>query len=439
MADISLTFKLPGNDIYGVPDEFKTKDAYIAFFKYGAHRSVIQPLRGTGSYAPILSKKNSIEGSSFTNYFERFVPLSLNFQSAGGTDLRENAEEMLTVSDTVHAGYYGKAVKKTETVKSQIVQRYGTMQNYMAQLRFGMADWWRRIVDMMVVCAMFGKSTPDLKSVYDAEQPGLMPFACRTLVGTKYKDYKYDNTWNLNQVIRKVIGDNQNSDGQMSVKHIRMLKRMATTPLYNSPRIEPVTVSTQGLSNIETYYLFMDDAAAAQLVQDDDYVNLFYNKPFHEQGLPSALTNADYLGRIYDVECYRLPVLDIIKNLGIGGHSLFNRCNLHDNISWSFLLGAGAIGEIIGAYKELTAGNAESQEWADRYNYGLKFLYGAHALTYLFATSEKIATKHAFGENAPNINTTKRRIEQGIIHSFTVNEGGNGWSQAGSFKVKTLA
>ena len=434
MADINLAFKLPGNDIYGVPDEFKTKDAYIAFFKYGVHRSTIQPLRGTGSYAPILSKKNSIEGSSFTNYFERFVPLSLNFQSAGGTDLRENAEEMLTVNDVVHAGYYGKAVKKTETVKSQIVQRYGTMQNYMAQLRFGMADWWRRVVDMMVVCAMFGRSTPDFKPMYDAQKPGEMPFACRTLVGDNYKKYYYDETWTLNQVIHNKIGNDQNTNGEMSVNHIRMLKRMATTPLYNSPKIEPVTFNLQGLSNIETYYLFMDDAAAAKLVQDENYVKLFYNKPFHEKGLPSALTNADYLGRIADVECYRLPLLDVLKNLGIEGHSIFNRCNLHDNISWSFLIGAGAVGEIIGAYKELTAGNAETQEWADRYNYGLKFLYGAHALTYPFKTSERVSQKQVLKN--PNISTKNRRIEQGIIHSFTVNEGGKNWHQGGSFQIE---
>lgn len=434
MANIDLTFQIPGNDIYGVPNEFKTKDAYIAFFKYGVHRSTIQPLRGTGSYAPILSKKNSIEGSSFTNYFERFVPLSLNFQSAGGTDLRENAEEMLTVNDTVHAGYYGKAVKKTETVKSQIIQRYGSMQNYMAQLRFGMADWWRRVVDMMVVCAMFGRSTPDFKPMYDAQKAGEMPFACRTLVGTKYKEYHYDETWTLNQVIHNIIGNDQVAAGQMSVEHIRMLRRMATTPLYNSPRIEPVALSAQGLSNIETYYLFMDDAAAAQLVKDEDYKALFYGKPFYEQGLPSALTNADYLGRIVDIECYKLPLFDILKNLGIEKHSIFNRCNLHDNISWSVLVGAGAAGEIIGAYKELTAGNAESQEWADRYNYGLKFLYGVHALNYPFRTSEKVAQKQVL-KNI-NISTKNRRIEQGIIHSFTVNEGGANWHQKGSFQIE---
>lgn len=432
---IDLHWTIPGLDVYGIPDEFKSKDAYIAFFKYGIHRSILQSLRSSSGYAPVYSKKNSIEGSSFTNYFERFLPLSLTVEQAGNIDLRDNAEETATVNDVVTAGYFGKAVKKTDTVKSKVISRYGSAQNYVAHLRYAMADWWRHIVDLMCAIAFAGgniAATP----LYNAQRVGEMPFASRALVGNYYKEYHYDDALTLNQVIHEIVGDDVNANSKMSVKHIRSLRRMATSPLYNAPRIEPVKTSIQTLSYIDTYYLFMDDAASAALMEDEDYVKLYLNKPFYENGLPSALNNADYLGRINDIECYHLPILDEVKNLGMAGNAMFNRFGLHDNISHSFLVGASALGEIIGAYKELTAGNDVTQEWADRYNYGMKFIYGAKALTYPFVTTEKIYTKRV--ESNKSIRTTKRRLEQGIIHSFTVNEGGNNWHRGGSFEIPAV-
>lgn len=246
---------------------------------------------------------------------------------------------------------------------------------------------------------------------------GAYPRACRSVAGNGL-----DVVWNGGAKLftQLVTAFNVQAAGdiaqhKMTARHVERLVQKARANPYGVDRIEPVSCVKNDVTYSDKYVLLMPPSVAANLRADPVFMSTHYTVGRDlGNGQGSILHNADYLGCIYDVECYSVPDMETVyvdpkdptsAKCFIDESREYKNDVAHQQIGWSVLLGAGALGELIAPYHI----GIDYNNGDDKISIAMGLIHGCAPLKFL-------APKFAKEGNA---SLAAVKIEQGIIHSFT--------------------
>lgn len=419
MADITDLNNRRPEYIQGIPVEFFTADTYNFFYRLGYRSSIFERLRGSGTDAVIESRFDAEKHDGFIRLYTRRRQLDTDIVAyAGGIDVSDTRERLSEVATSIEAKVMRKQTFFEEKMVAEIASRYDSIEN---AGKLELSEWMHRRIDE-ALCK-------SLTSNYDGGN-GHIPLASRVVCGATPSLYTYGNKSLATALVDAIPGD-VNADAQytkysMNVAHIRELRRYALSNPYGAEDLNYATIEEGHFVDYPTFYLIMDTDAAYALKQDPEYKAMHINigRALGE-GQGSALRHSQYLGRIEDIECYQVLDLDRIKYKK-------KRPGLttvaSDAISWSFLLGAGAIGECVGGVRFIEDEDNKNQT----VYHTLQYIHGCDALKFPIAGTrikEKVGNDSLFTFFAGNPALKPySNIEQGIIHSFTINRQIANWT-----------
>lgn len=400
--------------IRGIPAEYLTASDFACYYDVGYETSAFARLRSTGKNAVIENTVDVSYGKGFHADYARRDSLRLDLVSVqGGIPVEDTREGINTENCRVNAAMYGKQTEIPYVEVRKVENKYYNKIDDTVAGREKLLRFMQERIDLELASAFMAG--------YEGNVDGKLPFACRTVCGDGTLNYQYDTNTNLNTVLSTVfVADNRGDDvfkkQCMSVEHIRQLYYMAVSNKYGADRIEPASLEFSSLVDYPKYYLFTDAEGALALKKDPEYkeLHLTIGRDLGT-GQGSALTKSEYLGANNSIEVYHLHILDAMKRMLNGRNGV-----VWNALSWSFLCGAGAVGELLGKVIEIQEELAVQQVIRNT----LFYTHGAGRLIF------PIKNSHITEKTARNANITgleDAKIEQGIIHSFTVNLRGANW------------
>lgn len=435
--------------IHGIPVQYYDADSHDFFYLFAIRRGFLQRLRGTGPEAVVESRVSATEHNGLIRLFSKRKKLNPFEVTGVGEDLPGKVAEIPTeTACAVEGKIERKSIYFPEQLAAAIVSRYPSVES-------ALEKEGKALLTFSAQEKMDFNLTTALNSRYVWNAKGGGPLACRIVCGTKdCSAYRWSTETTFSAQVAACIPvnaapvaggitDTIRQNYGMSVAHIRKLRQYAYFNPYGAEDIAEVSLLDRRLVESPKYYLIMDSNAGFSLKQDPDY------KAFHYtigrglgDGHASALHNAEYLGCIDDVECFIVKNLDDLRKYK-------KRCRGMDiapgnaALSWSFLLGAGALGEILGGTKDWYKPDECQNVYA-----GKQYIHGAGALCFSFLNgksntylNEVITTADGNEEAASffyRINkgeneaykdfADKQNIENGIIHSITLNAPSNNWA-----------
>ena len=421
-----------GMHFKGIPISLFKADHHVLSYWLAYKRGIFFKLRGDGEEAIIPSRKDIGQGSGMTATYLKDQQLSLGLYSTfkSGVDSRDIPETQAQYVTAIRAEEYNKTVIRRHITMEKILRYYG---DFHPSARLKLLDWMKRLMDYQLAYAPI--------KPYKVKTNGSMPVAARTVVGLTGGKYKYSSNNNFIGQLKKCWNNEINSvkvsrQAGMSVEHIEELKRQATASTYGADDLNPASEYEGHLVSHSKFILLMDSDAAHNLRADPDYNDKLLKSGFNlGEGQPSTIRESDFLGTIYDVDCYRVPLLDKIKTIE---HC---RNGMPECISWSYLMGAGAIGETLGNTSFFLKQDGQSHTELT----SIQFIHGCESLYFPVKSMPNYVENSEEGSQISSLSQEVTVIdnngqpktvrvplasEQGIIHSITCNRICQDWETA---------
>jgi hypothetical protein len=318
--DLGQVLGLP---VRAVPEKIISK-VFTTFWR----KSVFSKLTGTGYDNPIVTTDMS-EGSGLSYNFTQLYPFD-HTKAITNTSQKRGKEQRLT-ADTCPLffnRYSFPVISEDIDLKNLASPIKLTDRNVESVMQTTV----RHLDDSLVKEATWGLYEPTASR----QTIGDMPTDSRVVYGDGKKfEYKYDNAKKLSEVLAAVMPD---ADAPMTYDTLMLLHSVASIGGYMNDddfAIRPVNVTPSGKGDIVQYYLFIPTIQKLALKNDkkfEKYVSLRSTT----DTVPQPLLGANYITNIEGLYIYELPILNKYQ-MAIGNSTT-------PNCSWSFLVGAGALG-----------------------------------------------------------------------------------------------
>lgn len=401
--------------IAGLPEDLTDKKSVSQYiFENGYRKSIFDSFTKDGVITSnAIISRLAINSSNYATQVQ--FPRSSQIYGEpipwGGVDVKISAEEVTYEADLVTAQGWRKSVHIREYLLLKYVSQLNKLKGKEAAIATNidkLISYYRRNYDTEVLRGMTWNLYPpeNPNKVFRLLKPespvyvnGMMPRACRVVCGNESDNaYEYDKNKTLPEVLTTALTNKETN--RMSVDHIMKLRKAALANEYRADRIEPVSSSFDGKVYADKYILIMGLKAAAQLRKNEEYRQLHATSlRDYGPGQGSALNNASYLGRVLDVDCYEVPLLDHLYEIDLGEYKAV----------WSLLLGGGAVGSLVMSEIDYSYSDDEENK---SYSQTINYMLGAKALC--FSTNKTLCIENIKNDDPVN------KIEQGVIHSFTV-------------------
>jgi hypothetical protein len=237
------------------------------------------------------------------------------------------------------------------------------------------------------------------KDLYNLAVQGKMPRTERAVAGLK--NYVYAHNATLPATLHALIANH--AVDRPTVKHIRALYKKLRTKDIRGGLIRPLEMKTYKGYPYWTYLLLVSRTFYNLLCEDADFKEQFLARGMALESQPNSVEGMDWRGKVEGFDLVICDELDSYMFDADGGNA--------EPVCWSLALGSQAFVKGIAPLKSLSKDVVEADDEAILSTH---FVKGVKCLT--FPRIESLAPGY--------VATPNDRVEQGIVHSFTVGNMG---------------